>query len=57
MKYKLTCPGCGFIFDIDQYDHEDCSNCGKYHCYWDDDWNYITEEEGFPGFYWEKCNK
>jgi Zn finger protein HypA/HybF involved in hydrogenase expression len=50
---EIKCPKCSHEFEVEDYTSGDCPNCGESHYYWDDDWNYETEEEGFPGFYWE----
>jgi len=51
---EIECPNCKHKFSVDNYSSGTCPNCGKQEYYWDDDWNYETEEEGIPGFYWEK---
>jgi Zn finger protein HypA/HybF involved in hydrogenase expression len=50
---ELTCPKCNHVFLVEDYDHGECPNCGEAHYYWDDGWNYETEECVNEGFYWE----
>ncbi len=50
---EIECPNCKHKFLVEDYDNGNCPICSEYY-YWDDDWNYETEESYFPGFYWCK---
>lgn len=54
---RLECPYCKHEFLVEDYDSGICPLCKQYEYYWDDDWNYETEEEGSPGFYWDEIKK
>jgi hypothetical protein len=51
----IVCPFCQTKIKTEPYSFGDCPNCLA-HYYWDDDWNYELEEEGNPGFIWDKVN-
>ena len=51
MIETIKCPDCKHEFEVETYSSGDCPSCNKVY-YWDDDWNYETEQEGNPGFYW-----
>jgi hypothetical protein len=53
----LTCPRCNRIINnVDHYDNGNCSICNLYY-WWDDDYNYETEECVNPGFYFDNFDE
>jgi Zn finger protein HypA/HybF involved in hydrogenase expression len=51
---ELTCPNCNHAFLVEDYAAGFCPNCDEAHYYWDDGWNYETQEDdGCEGFCWE----
>ena len=58
MKHQLTCPGCKLQFTIEEdYEFGHCTQCNNWEYYWEDGWNYLTEEkEQEEGYEWIKIH-
>jgi len=49
----IECPNCSHQFNVEDFSAGNCPNCRIASYYWDDDWDYIYELEGSPGFRWD----
>lgn len=53
MTQFITCPGCGWEFEVENYSSGKCPRCKEYEFYWDEVYDEEENETYFEGFSWQ----